>query len=90
MSDLNRMLNGMFDKRAEPDAGELGELAQELFSEADRLLITLQRPENREILRFALSWSKLERQMEALKRTVDARLREIREREEDPLSVFFQ
>ena len=90
MSDLNDLVNEIFDVRRPSEAGELSELAAELFSEADQLLKTLQRPENREILRFALNWSKLQQQLEALKRTVDARLRETGERQADPLGVFFE
>jgi hypothetical protein len=90
MQELKKVVNQTFVGRAESTIEEARQIREEFRSEMDCLLSTLRRPENRELLRFAISWSKFERELCSLEQEVEKRLHELRDKETNPFEKFVE
>jgi hypothetical protein len=82
MEAINRALNGAVDMHA----GAAEEKIKTTLDGLNRLITELERPQNRELMRFVAAWERLNQELTALQIKINERLAE----KPDKLKEFLQ
>jgi hypothetical protein len=70
MDAINRALNDAVDMHAGADEEKI----QSTLASLDRLLVEFERPENRELISFAVAWKNLDEELAALQAKISERI----------------
>jgi hypothetical protein len=72
MGELSRVLNNTVNLHTGPTEEKI----QSTLDSLNRLITELERPQNRELMRFVVSWQKLEQELDKLQRKIQERMAE--------------
>jgi exonuclease VII small subunit len=70
METIKEVLNRHVDLHSDPTKEQFESTMDDLH----RLITELERPQNRELMRFVMAWQKLDKELDKLQRKIDERM----------------